>query len=64
MNKLFGKKTMIDRLGEAVGLKPKRSSTALRSGVAAAGAAAGLAVVSAVLSAFRDRQTDGKRDAR
>lgn len=64
MNKLFGKKTIIDRLAEAVGLKPKRSSTALRSGVAAAGAAAGLAVVSAVISAVRDRQTDGKRDAR
>lgn len=64
MNKLFGRKTMIDRLGEAVGLKPKRSSTALRSGLAAAGAAAGLTVVSAVLSALRDRQTDGKRDAR
>ena len=26
MIKLFGKKTFIDRLGEAVGLKPKRSS--------------------------------------
>jgi len=66
MNKLFGKKTTIDRLGEAVGLKPKRSSTTLRSGVAAAGAAAGLAVVSAVVSALRDRQSesDGKRDAR
>ncbi len=25
MNKLFGKKTVIDHLGEAVGLKPKRS---------------------------------------
>jgi hypothetical protein len=64
MNKLFGKKTIIDRLGEAVGLKPKHSSTALRSGLAAAGAAAGLAVVSAVVSAVRDRQSDGKRDAR
>ena len=64
MNKLFGKKTIIDRLGEAVGLKSKHSSTALRSGVAAAGAAAGLAVVSAVVSAFRDRQSDGKRDDR
>jgi hypothetical protein len=63
MNKLFGKKTIIDRLGEAVGPKPKRSSTTLRSGLAAAGAAAGLAVVSAVVSAFRDRQSDGKRDA-
>jgi hypothetical protein len=64
MNKLFGKKTMIDRLGEAVGLKPKRSSTTIRSGLAAAGAAAGLAVVSAVVSALRDRQSNGKRDAR
>jgi hypothetical protein len=64
MNKLFGKKTIIDRLGEAVGLKPKRSSTTLRSGLAAAGAATGLAVVSAVVSARRDRQRDGKRDAR
>jgi hypothetical protein len=64
MNKLFGKKTVIDRLGEAVGLKPKHLSTALRSGLAAAGAAAGLAVVSAVVSAFRDRQSDGKRDDR
>ena len=64
MNKLFGKKTIIDRLGEAVGLKPKRSSTTIRSGLAAAGAAAGLAVVSAVVSAHRDRQSNGKRDAR
>ena len=64
MNKLFGKKTIIDRLGEAVGLKPKRLSTGLKSGVAAAGAAAGLAVVSAVVSAIRERQSDGKRDAR
>ena len=64
MNKLFGKKTMIDRLGEAVGLKPKRSNTAMRSGLAAAGAAAGLAVASAVVSALRDRQSDGKSDAR
>jgi crotonobetainyl-CoA:carnitine CoA-transferase CaiB-like acyl-CoA transferase len=64
MNKLFGKKTIIDRLGEAVGLKPKRSTTAVRSGLAAAGAAAGLAVVSAVVSALRDRQGDGKRDDR
>ena len=64
MNKLFGKKTIIDRLGEAVGLKPRRSSTAVRSGLAAAGAAAGLAIVSAVVSAFRDRQSDGERDVR
>jgi hypothetical protein len=64
MNKLFGKKTIIDRLGEAVGLRPKRSTTALRSGLAAAGAAAGLAVVSAVVSAFRDRQSEGNRDGR
>jgi crotonobetainyl-CoA:carnitine CoA-transferase CaiB-like acyl-CoA transferase len=63
MNKLFGKKTIFDRLGEAVGLKPKRSSTAVRSGLAAASAAAGLAVVSAVVSALRERQSDGKRDA-
>jgi hypothetical protein len=63
VNKLFGKKTVIDRLAEAVGLKPKRSSTARKSGFAAAGAAAGLAVVSAVVSALRDRQSDGKRDA-
>ena len=64
MNKLFGKKTIIDRLGEAVGLKPKRSSTAMRSGLVAAGAVAGLAVVSAVVSALRDRESDGERDAR
>ena len=64
MNRLFGKKTIIDRLGEAVGLKPKRSTTALRSGLAAAGAAAGLAVVSAVVSTLRERQSDGNRDAR
>jgi crotonobetainyl-CoA:carnitine CoA-transferase CaiB-like acyl-CoA transferase len=64
MNKLLGKKTIIDRLGEAVGLKPKHSTTALRSGLAAAGAAAGLAAVSAVVSALRDRQSDGKRDDR
>ena len=64
MNKLFGKKTIIDRLGEAVGLRPKRSTTALRSGLAAAGAAAGLAIVSAVVSALRDRQSYGERDAR
>jgi crotonobetainyl-CoA:carnitine CoA-transferase CaiB-like acyl-CoA transferase len=64
MNKLFGKKTIIDHLGEAVGLKPKRSTTAIRSGLAAAGAAAGLAAVSAVVSALRDRQSDGKRDGR
>ncbi len=64
MNRLFGKKTIIDRLGEAVGLKPRRSSTAVRSGLAAAGAAAGLAIVSAVVSAFRDRQSDGERDVR
>lgn len=63
MNRLFGKKTIIDRLGEAVGLKPKRSSTALRSGFAAAGAAAGLAVASAVVSAVRERQSGGKNDA-
>ena len=63
MNKLFGKKTIIDRLGEAVGLRPKRSTTALRSGLAAAGAAAGLAVVSAVVSALRDRQSDGSQSA-
>ena len=37
MTKLFGKKTIIDRLGEAVGRKPKRSNTAVRSGLAAAG---------------------------
>jgi crotonobetainyl-CoA:carnitine CoA-transferase CaiB-like acyl-CoA transferase len=64
MNKLFGKKTIIDRLGEAVGLKPKHASTTVKSGLAAAGAAAGLAVVSAVVSALRDRQSDGKRDDR
>jgi crotonobetainyl-CoA:carnitine CoA-transferase CaiB-like acyl-CoA transferase len=63
MNRLFGKKTIIDRLGEAVGRKPKRSSTALRSGFAAAGAAAGLAIASAVVSAVRERQSDGKNDA-
>jgi len=63
MNKLFGKKTIIDRLGEAVGLKPKRSSTAVRSGLAAAGAAAGLAAVSAVVSSLRDRQSERKPDA-
>ena len=63
MNKLFGKKTIIDRLGEAVGLKSKRSSTTLKSGLAAAGGVAGLTVVSAVVSALRDRQSDGKRDA-
>ena len=66
MNKLFGKKTIIDRLGETVGLKPKRSSTGLKSGVAAAAGIAALTAVSAVVSALRDRQTesDGKRDAR
>ena len=63
MNNLFGRKTIVDRLGEAVGLKPKRSSTALKSGLAAAGAAAGLAAVSAVVSALRERQSDEKRDA-
>jgi crotonobetainyl-CoA:carnitine CoA-transferase CaiB-like acyl-CoA transferase len=63
MNKLFGKRTIIDRLGEAVGLRPKRSATALRSGLAAAGAATGLAVVSAVVSALRDRQSDGSQSA-
>ena len=63
MTKLFGKKTIIDRLGEAVGLKPKRSSTAVRSGLAAAGAAAGLAAVSAVVSSLRDRHSDRKPDA-
>jgi hypothetical protein len=63
MTKLFGKKTIIDRLGEAVGLKPKRSSTAVRSGLAAAGAAAGLAAVSAVVSSLRDRQSERKPDA-
>ena len=63
MKKLFGKKTIIDRLVEAVGPKPKHSSMAMRSGLAAAGAAAGLAAVSAVVSALRDRQSDGKRDA-
>ena len=63
MNKLFGQKTIIDRLGEAVGLKPKRSSTALRSGFAAAGAVAGLAIASAVVSAVRERQSGGKNDA-
>jgi hypothetical protein len=64
MNKLFSKKTKIDRLGEALGLKPKRSGTAVKSGLAAASAAAGLAVVSAVVSALRERQSDGERDAR
>ena len=64
MNKLFGKKTIIDRLGEAVGLKPKRSSPALRSGLVAAGGVAGLALASAVVSALRDRQSDGESDAR
>jgi crotonobetainyl-CoA:carnitine CoA-transferase CaiB-like acyl-CoA transferase len=64
MNKLFGKKTIVDRLGEAVGLKSTRSSTALKSGFVAAGAAAGLAVASAVVSALRERQSDGKNDAR
>ena len=64
MSKLFGKKTIIDRLGEAVGLKQKRSSTAVKSGVAAAGGVAGLAVVSAIVSALRDPQSDGERDAR
>jgi len=63
MTKLFGKKTIIDRLGEAVGLKPKRSSTAVRSGLAAAGAAAGQAAVSAVVSSLRDRHSDRKPDA-
>jgi hypothetical protein len=62
MNKLFRRKTMIDRLGDAVGLKPKYLTTALRSGVAAAGAAVGLAAVSAVVSAIRERQSDGERD--
>jgi hypothetical protein len=64
MSKLFGKKTFIDRLAEAVGLKPKRPSTALKSGLAAAGGFAGLAAMSAVLSALRDRHGDGERDAR
>jgi hypothetical protein len=64
MNKLFGKKTIFDRLGEAVGLKPKRSSTALRSGFAAAAAAVGLAVASAVVSGLRERPSNGKDDAR
>lgn len=64
MNKLFGKRTIIDRLREAVGLKPKRARTALRSGLAAAGGFAGLTVVSAVVSGLRDRQSDGKRNAR
>ena len=64
MNKLFGKKTIVDRLREAVGLKPKRSSTAVKSGLAAAGAAAGLAALSAVVSVVRDRQSEGKRDGR
>jgi crotonobetainyl-CoA:carnitine CoA-transferase CaiB-like acyl-CoA transferase len=62
MTKLFGKKTIIDRLGEAVGRKPKRSNTAVRSGLAAAGAAAGLAAVSAVVSSLRDRHSNGKPD--
>ena len=64
MNNLFGRKTMIERLGEAVGLKPKHSNTALKSGVAAVGVAAGLAAVSAVVSAIRERQSEGERDAR
>ena len=64
MNKLFGKKTIIDRLGEAVGLKSKHTTTVVRSGLAAAGAAAGLAVVSAVVSALRDHQSEGNRDGR
>ena len=58
MNKLFGKKTIVDRLGEAVGLKPKHLTTALKSGLAAAGAAAGLAGSVAVLVALNRGYAD------
>ena len=59
MRGLFGKKSIIERIGKGIGLKPKRSSTALRSGLATAGVAAGLTVLSAVVSAVRDRNSDG-----
>ena len=55
----FGKKSIIERIGQGIGLKPKRSNTALRSGLATAGVAAGLTVLSAVVSAVRNRNTDG-----
>ena len=59
MKGLFGKKSTIERIGKVIGLKPKRSNTALRSGLATAGVAAGLTVLSAVVSAVRDRNSDG-----
>ena len=59
MKGLFGKKSIIDRIGKGIGLKPRRSNTALRSGLATAGVAAGLTVLSAVVSAVRDRNSDG-----
>lgn len=64
MNKLFGKKSIIDRAKAAVGLKSKRSSSARTSGLITAGGVAGLAIVSAVISALRDRQDNGGSDAR
>ncbi len=54
---LFRKKSFVDRIGEALGRKPRRSGgTAVRSGLIALGSAAGLTALSAVVSAVRDRQ--------
>lgn len=64
MNKLFGKKSIIDRLRAAVGLKSKRSSSARTSGLITAAGVAGLAIASAVISGLRERQNNGGSDAR
>ena len=59
MKGLFAKKSIIDRIAEGIGMKPKRSNTAVRSGLATAGVAAGLTVLSAVVSEVRARKTRG-----
>lgn len=58
MKGLFAKKSIIERIGKSIGMKPKRSKTALRSGLATAGAAAGLTVLSAVISEVRARNSN------
>lgn len=61
LKKLMPKKTLADRVGDAVSGTAKRPEV-MKAGLGAVGGAVGLAVVSAAVSAARERE--GSRRAR
>ncbi|WP_418277793.1 hypothetical protein ACNHYB_07420 [Isoptericola jiangsuensis] len=62
MRNPFRRKTLLDRIGGAVGLGPGRAGTSARTGLVAVGAVVAVTAASAVVSAVRERRVEADHD--